>query len=107
MRYLLPENCLINIEDYYFISLEGITDVDELFYRHEFTCQEEEFALDSESSDENSEHSDLESSAGLDHRVEDQHDLQQTRHFINNVCGCKLFNSSGVYWYLYFVQKFS
>ena len=55
-----------------------------------FTCQEEEFAFDSESSDEHNEHSDLESSTGLDHRVEDQHDLQQTRQFIENVCGCKL-----------------
>ena len=44
---------------------------------HVFTCQEEEIAFDSESSDENSEHSDLESSAGLNHRVEDQHDLQK------------------------------
>jgi len=44
----------------------------------------------SESSDENSEHGDLESSAGLDRRVEDQHDLQQTRQFIDNGCGCKL-----------------
>ena len=72
------------------ISLEGITDVDELFYMHVFTCQEEEIAFDSESSDENSEHCDLESSAGLNHRVEDQHDLQQTRQFIDDGCGCKL-----------------
>jgi len=97
VRDILPENCLLNIEDDYSISLDRIKDVDELFYRHVFTCEEEEIAFDSECSDENSEHSDLESSAGLDHRVEDQHDLQQTRHFINNVCGCKLFNSSGVY----------
>ena len=55
-----------------------------------FTCQEEEIAFDSESSDDNSKHSDLESSAGLDHRVEDQHDLQQTRQFIDKGCGCKL-----------------
>ena len=89
MRDLLPENCLLNIEDDYFISLEGITDVDELFYRHMFTCQEEEFAFDSESSDEHNEHSDIESSAGLDHRVEDQQDLQLTRQFIDNGCGCK------------------
>ena len=86
MRDLLPENCLLNIEDDYFISLEGITDVDELFYRHVFTCQEEDIAFDSESS----EHSDLESSTGLDHRVEDQHDLQKIRQFIDNGCGCKL-----------------
>jgi len=57
-----------------------------------FTYHEEEFAFDSESSNENSEHSDLESSAGLDHRVEDQHDLQQTRQFIDNGCGYKLVN---------------
>jgi len=55
-------------------SLEEITDI----------------AFDIESSDENSEHSDLESSTGLDHRVEDQHNLQQTRQFIDNGCGCKL-----------------
>ena len=54
---------------------------------HVFTCQEEEIAFDSESSDENSEHSDLETSAGLDNRVED---LQQTRQFIDNGCGCNL-----------------
>ena len=54
-------------------SLEEITDI----------------AFDIESSDENSEHSDLESSTGLDHRVEDQHNLQQTRQFIDNGCGCK------------------
>ena len=90
MRDILPDHCLLNIEDDYFISLEGITDVDELFYRHVFTCQEEEIALDSESSDEHNEHSDIESSAGLDHRVEYQHDLQQTRQFIDNGCGCKL-----------------
>ena len=92
MRDLLPENCLLNIEDDYFISLDGITDVDKLFYRHMFTCQEEEFAFDSESSDGNNEHSDLESSTGLDHRVEDQHDVQQTRQFIDNGCGYKLVN---------------
>ena len=65
MRDLLPENCLLNIEDDYFISIERITDVDELFYRHVFTCQEKEIAFDSESSDENSEHSDIESSAHI------------------------------------------
>jgi len=83
VRDRLPENCLLNIDDDYFISLEGITDVDELFYRYVFTCQGEDIAFDSESSD-------LESSAGLDHRVEYQHDLQQTRQFIDNGCGCKL-----------------
>ena len=57
-----------------------------------FTCQEEEIALDSESSDEHNAHSDFESSAGLDHRVEYQHDLQQTRQFIDIGCGCKLVN---------------
>ena len=90
MRDSLPDHCLLNIEDDYFISLEVITYVDELFYRHVFTCQEIEIALDSESSDEHNEHSDLESSAGLDHRVEYQHDLQQTRQFIDNGYGCKL-----------------
>ena len=83
MRDRLPENCLLNIDDDYFSSLEGITYVDELFYRYVFTCQEEDIAFDSESSD-------LESSAGLDHRVEYQHDLQQTRQFIDNGCGCRL-----------------
>ena len=56
--------------------------------------------FDNESSDENTEHSDLETSAGLDHRVEYQHALQQTRQFIDKGCGCKLvkgINSSGVY----------
>ena len=90
VRDLLPENCLLNIDDGDFISLEGITDVDEQFFRHVFTGQEEELALDSESSDGNGEQSDHECSAGFDHRVEDQHDLQQTRQFIDDGCGCKL-----------------
>ena len=47
-------------------------------------------AVDSESSDEHSEHNDIESSAGLVHRVEYQHALQQTRQFIDTGCGCKL-----------------
>ena len=80
------------------ISLDGITDVDELFYRHMFTCQEDEFAFDSESSDEHNGHSDLESSAGLDQRVEYQHDLQQTRQFIDNGCGCKLVKGMLLFW---------
>ena len=58
VRDLLPENCLLNIDDGDFISLEGITDVDEQFFRHVFTGQEEELALDSESSDDNGEQSD-------------------------------------------------
>ena len=63
-----------------------------------FTCQEDEFAFDSESSDEHNEHSDLESSAGLDQRVEYQHDLQQTRQFIDNGCGCKLVKGMLLFW---------
>ena len=56
----------LNIKNNDFISLEAIADVDKQSFRHEFTCQEEEIVFDSESSDGNSEHSDLESSAGLD-----------------------------------------
>jgi len=44
--------------------------MDGLFYRHVFTCQKEEIAFDSESSDENSELIDFESSSVMDHRVE-------------------------------------
>ena len=87
VRDLLPKNYLLNIKDNDFVSLEGITDVDKQFFRHVFTCQEKEIAFDSEPSDENGEHSDLETSAGLDNRVED---LQQTRQFIDNGCGCNL-----------------
>mgnify|MGYP006890283693 FL=1 len=34
VRVPLPENCLLNIENDDFISLEGITDVDEQIFRH-------------------------------------------------------------------------
>jgi len=96
VRDLLPENCLLNIEDDHFISIEGITDVNKLFYMHVSTCQEEEIAFDSKSSDENSEHSDIESSTELNiNTIYSKRESSLTMNVAVNLV--KVFNSSVVY----------
>jgi len=63
---------------------------------HVSTCQEEEIAFDSESSDENSEHSDIESSTELNiNTIYSKRESSLTMNVAVNLV--KVFNSSVVY----------